>query len=59
MLEKHIGTAELCERIGVTRVTVHRWINNKEMGFPRPALIGGKNFWPESVIAEFFANARA
>ncbi|QFG37563.1 AlpA family phage regulatory protein [Paracoccus pantotrophus] len=58
MLERHIGTAELCKRIGVGRVTIYRWLKDEAMKFPKPAAVGGKHFWPESVIADYFAQAR-
>lgn len=59
MLEKMIGTKEICSRIGVTRVTLNNWLKNPEVGFPKPAKIGLRNYWPESVVAEFFEQARA
>lgn len=59
MLETMIGTNEICKRIGVTRTTLHNWLKSPDVGFPKPAKIGLRNFWPESVVAEFFAQARA
>lgn len=59
MLEQMIGTKDLCERIGVTRVTLHRWLKDPATNFPKPAVVSKKHFWPESVLADYFEQARA
>lgn len=59
MREKMIGTQELCKQIGVNRVTLYRWMQDDKIGFPKPAVVSRKHFWPESEVASFFAAARA
>ena len=43
--ERHIGTNGLCERYRVCRRTPDRWLNNPELGFPKPMLINRRRYW--------------
>jgi hypothetical protein len=33
------------ERYGRTDMTIHRWLNDPEMGFPRPHYFGRFRYW--------------
>ena len=32
-------------RYGVTSMTIHRWLRDDRLGFPKPLLIGRMRFW--------------
>lgn len=39
---------ELCG--GVSNMSLHRWLNDEDLGFPKPIKIGGRRYWRESDI---------
>lgn len=39
---------EICG--GVSKTTLHRWLNRPELGFPRPITIGKRNYWREAEV---------
>jgi hypothetical protein len=43
--ERHVGTKGLCERYDVCPRTPDRWLNNPELGFPKPTMINGRRYW--------------
>ena len=51
-MERYLRTSEICERLGVGRITIFRW---RRAGlFPEPKILGpGTIGWPESVIREW------
>lgn len=54
-MEKFVRTAELCERLGIRRPTLHRW--RRSGLFPEPKVLGpGSVGWPESVLEEWAKN---
>lgn len=38
-------TRVLLDRYQVTAMTLHRWLNHPEMGFPKPVKFGRHNYW--------------
>ncbi|WP_051294529.1 helix-turn-helix transcriptional regulator [Gemmobacter nectariphilus] len=42
---------------GVSKVTLHRWMNRPELGFPKPITIGQRNYWREADVMAWL-NAR-
>ena len=43
---------------GKSNMTLHRWINDERMGFPRPVYINGRRYFVETEI-EGFIEAQA
>jgi predicted DNA-binding transcriptional regulator AlpA len=41
---------------GVSDMTVWRWINHPEMGFPRPIYISRRRYWREIDITGWLAD---
>ena len=37
-------------RYGVTDMTVHRWLKNADLGFPRPTYINRRRYWREADL---------
>ncbi len=35
---------------GVSKVTLHRWMNRPDLAFPRPIAIGKRNYWRETAV---------
>lgn len=56
-MQNYIGAPELCAKIGITRMTLHRWLQNEAMNFPKPARLGGYRYWPIAEV-EAWINAR-
>lgn len=49
--EKRIASSpvrELCG--GISDMTLWRWLNNPELGFPKPTYIVGRRYWREADI---------
>lgn len=34
----------------VSEMTIHRWLNRCDLGFPKPAYIGRRRYWKEAEI---------
>lgn len=58
-LDNMLSTKEICEKLGVSRVTLWRWVKDPNVKFPEPYKVGRDKMWPESVIAQFFDNDRS
>lgn len=41
------------ERFGVTSMSLHRWLANSRMAFPRPVYIGRFRYWKLAEIVEW------
>jgi predicted DNA-binding transcriptional regulator AlpA len=42
---------EMCG--GVSLMTLHRWLNNPELDFPRPQYIARRRYWRETDIVNW------
>lgn len=42
---------ELCG--GVSDMSLWRWLQNKELGFPRPRYIGRRRYWREADVIDW------
>ncbi len=38
---------------GVSDMTIHRWLNDPAMNFPRPTMIRKRRYWRESDVVEW------
>jgi len=47
---------EMCG--GVSAMTLHRWLNNRDLDFPKPQYIGRRRYWREADIIAWL-DARA
>ena len=56
-MQNYISAPELCAKIGIGRMTLHRWLRDAAMDFPKPARLGGQRFWPVAEI-EAWINAQ-
>jgi len=43
---------------GISDMTLWRWLNDPELGFPKPVYIGKRRYWQEAELEEWLA-ARA
>lgn len=54
--KKLINAKDLREIFGnVSDMTIWRWLDDKEMGFPRPIYINQRRFWRIADIDQFIA----
>ena len=37
-------------RYAVTKMTVHRWLADERLAFPKPFKINGRNYWHEAEL---------
>lgn len=51
-----IPAAKMAERYGVTTMTIWRWRQKKELGFPEPISINGRNMWRLSDLEKWEAD---
>ncbi|MDM8167016.1 AlpA family phage regulatory protein [Roseovarius sp.] len=38
---------------GISSMTLHRWLHNPDLDFPRPIYIGNRRYWRETEIIEW------
>ena len=48
-----VSAAEVREMLGISDVTLWRWINDPEVGFPPPVTIRRVRYWGKSRIDAF------
>jgi predicted DNA-binding transcriptional regulator AlpA len=50
-LRRYLTGPQVCQRYGVTDMSVWRWLQNPELGFPKPAMIiNRRRFWLEDEL---------
>lgn len=42
---KFLPAAAVCTRYGVTKMTLWRWLQHVDLGFPKPIQISKRNYW--------------
>jgi predicted DNA-binding transcriptional regulator AlpA len=48
---RYLGTRQVRARYGgKCQRTIDRWIDNQELGFPKPTMINGRRFWDEADL---------
>ena len=51
---KRISAAQVCEICGgVSDMSLHRWLNNPELDFPKPIYISRRRYWREADVIEW------
>ena len=48
-----LSVKEVLEKIGVSRATLYRWIDDKELGFPQPAKLRKRIFWDSDQLEKW------
>lgn len=43
--EQFLPARQVWERYGITSMTLHRWLADTRMGFPRPVYLGRLRYW--------------
>ena len=51
LVPKHL----VCKMFNVCPRTVSRWSLNKELGFPPPTQINGRNYWDSKALEAFLS----
>jgi predicted DNA-binding transcriptional regulator AlpA len=62
-MDRYLTTKAVCERLNISRQTLHRWTTDPENDFPRPVCIGspkrgGKRGYSEKALIRW-AETRA
>ncbi|WP_299628334.1 helix-turn-helix domain-containing protein [uncultured Tateyamaria sp.] len=52
-MTKHKSAKAVQARYGIGASTMYRWLNNQEIGFPKPMKIGHRVLWREADLAAF------
>lgn len=55
---KHVGANAVQSRYGVTDRTIHRWLKDTTLQFPKPLVINRRRYWNLAELADWEA-ARA
>jgi predicted DNA-binding transcriptional regulator AlpA len=56
----YVSAAQVRARYaGVSDMTLWRWLDNRDPGFPRPLYINGRRFWNESDLTAWKRTRRA
>ena len=57
-LKKFLTSRQVCARYGdVSSMSLWRWCNDAELGFPQPVRINRIRFWDEAELNAFDARA--
>ncbi|WP_281517490.1 helix-turn-helix domain-containing protein [Ferranicluibacter rubi] len=54
-LDYHLDMAEVCDRYGISRRTLERWLVDEKVGFPQPMRINGRRFFKATDLHRFDA----
>lgn len=57
-LEKMLTSKEVASRIGITTMTIERWMRDPTVEFPKPRQVKRLRFWSESEIASWLDGQR-
>lgn len=52
-MSHYLSMTEVVKRYRVSRSTCYRWIDNPEIGFPKPMKIGHRVLWREDDLTAF------
>jgi predicted DNA-binding transcriptional regulator AlpA len=55
--DRWISAAEVCERLNISTMSLWRWLQNDDLGFPRPVKIRNRRYFSERLVAEWQADA--
>ena len=50
---KKLTSTAMCERFGIVRRTLARWIVDPAMGLPPSLIINNRHYWDESDIVQW------
>lgn len=53
--DDHLPAAQVFARYRVSAMTVHRWLQNAQLQFPRPIRINGRRYWRLGDLEAFEA----
>lgn len=53
-----LSASDVCDRIGVTKMSLWRWENDDKLNFPKPLRIKTNRYWPECEIATWLEQQR-
>jgi predicted DNA-binding transcriptional regulator AlpA len=51
--DRFLPARSVWERYGVTSMSLYRWLDDEEMGFPKPLYIGRFRFWRLADLIEW------
>ncbi len=50
---KRLPSTAVCERYGINRRTLGRWMLDPDMGFPTPATLNSRHYFSEAELDDF------
>ena len=50
---KYLTAPQVLERYSITAMTLHRWLKNADLNFPRPRYIQRRRYFLESELVEW------
>lgn len=50
---RHLKTRDVWARFGISKMTLHRWLQNEELGFPKPIKIQHRSYFRLEDIEKF------
>ncbi len=53
MTGKKLTSTGMCDRFGIVRRTLARWITDPKMGLPESIIINHRHYWNESEIVQW------
>ncbi len=58
-VSNYLTANQLCRRYGVCRRTISRWVQQPDLGFPKPTLINRRRYWPAEDLDVWEAERQA
>jgi predicted DNA-binding transcriptional regulator AlpA len=51
--DTYLPARKVWERYGVTPMSLHRWLRDEKLNFPRPLYIGRFRYWNRDALADW------
>lgn len=51
--ERYLTARQTRERYSVSEMSLHRWLKNSNLNFPKPIYINRRRYWRESDLIEW------
>jgi predicted DNA-binding transcriptional regulator AlpA len=51
-------TGDVCKYFQVGERTIHRWLANPALAFPRPTIVNGRKYWDRSEVIAWARSRR-
>lgn len=51
--DTYLTGPQVCERYGISQMSLHRWLNRPELGFPKPMTVCRRRYFREADLIDW------